>query len=68
MELFSQHIWEDPKYVSWNNQAAITCSKLTIEILEQSVNYVQIYSSVFIATFEHISKLVLVFLLLTLRR
>ena len=38
---------------------AITCSKLTIETLEQGV---------FIVNFEHISDLVLVFLLLTLSR
>ena len=37
---------------------AITCSQLTIEILEQGVKYV------FIVNFEHISHLVLVFLLL----
>ena len=36
---------------------AITCSKLTIETLEQGVKYV-----------EHILHLVLVFLLLTLNR
>ena len=37
-------------------QPVITCSKLTIETLEQSVN------------FEHISHFVLVFLLLSLSR
>ena len=39
------------------SQPAFTCSKLTIETLEQGVKYVN---------FEHISHLVLVFLLLTL--
>ena len=47
-------------------QSAITCSKLTIETLEQ--NYQWYCSDVFIANFEHISYLVLVFLLLTLSR
>ena len=46
-------------------QPAITCSKLTIKILEQSVKYVQ-SSGVFIVNFEYILHLVLVFLLLTL--
>ena len=49
---------------NWNNftsQPAFTCSKLTIETLERR-------SSVFIVNFEHISHLVLVFLLLTLSR
>ena len=50
-------------------QPAITCSKLTIETLEQGVKYVQICrSGVIIANFEHISHLVLLFLLLTLSR
>ena len=50
-------------------QPAITCSKLTIETLEQSAKYVQwCRSDVFIVNFEHISHLVLVFLLLTLSR
>ena len=53
-------------------QPAITCSKLTIETLEQGVNYVQICqwrrSGVFIVNFEHISHLVLLFLLLTLNK
>ena len=44
-------------------QPAFTCSKLTIETLEQGVKY---KSGVFIVNFEHISHLVLVFLLLTL--
>ena len=47
-------------------QPAIACSKLTIETLEQGVKYVQ--SGVFIVNFEHISHLVLVFLLLTLSK
>ena len=51
------------------SQPAITCSKLTIETLEQGVKYVQwCRSGVFIVNFEHISHLVLVFLLLTLSR
>ena len=52
-------------------QAAIICSKLTTETLEQGVKYVQMFrrrSGVFIVNFEHISHLVLVFLLLTLSR
>ena len=56
-------------------QPAITCSKLTIETLEQGVKYVQSLklrqcrrSGVFIINFEEISHLVLVFLLLTLSR
>ena len=44
-------------------QPAFTGSKLTIDTLEQGVQYVQ---SIFIVNFEHISDLVLVFLLLTL--
>ena len=61
-------------------QPAITCSKLTIETLEQSVKYVQSQkkkiherrhwrrSGIFIVNSEHISHLVLVFLLLVLSR
>ena len=61
-------------------QSAITCSKLTIETLEQGVKYVLKLmiktperrhwrrSGIFIVNFEHISHLVLVFLLLTLSR
>ena len=55
---------------------AFTCSRLTIETLEQGVKYVQSLktqggrhrrlSGVFIVNFEHISYLVLIFLLLTL--
>ena len=48
-------------------QLAFTCSMLPIETLEQGVKYVQWRrSDVFIVNFEHISRLVLVFLLLTL--
>ena len=47
-------------------QPAFTCSNLTIETLEQGVKYVQRRSGFFIVNFEHISHLVLVFLLLTL--
>ena len=43
-------------------KSVITWSKLTIETLEQSVKYVQS-----IVNFEHISHLILVFLLLTLK-
>ena len=56
--------------VAWNGlnqvtQPAITCSKLTIETVEQGVKYVQSQwrrSGVFIIDFEHILHLVLVFL------
>ena len=56
--------------VAWNGlnqvtQPAITCSKLTIETVEQGVKYVQSQwrrSGVFIINFEHILHLVLVFL------
>ena len=44
--------------------SAFACSKLTVETLEQGLKYVQ--SDVFMVNFEHISHLVLVFLLLTL--
>ena len=53
------------------NKPAFTCSKLTIETLEQGVKYVQNHwrrSGVFNVNFEHISHLVLRFLLLTLSR
>ena len=43
-------------------QLAITCSKLTLETLDQGVK------GVFIVNFEHISHLGLVFLLLSLSR
>ena len=47
-------------------QPAFTCSKLTIKTLEQGVKYViLLYLLYFIVNFEHISRLVLVFLLLT---
>ena len=52
----------DVKPDSVSTQLAFTCSKLTIETLEQGVKYVQS----FIANFEHILHLVLVFLWLTL--
>ena len=42
-------------------QLAITCLKLTVEVLERR-------SRLFIVNFDHISHLVLVFLLLTLTR
>ena len=49
------------------SQPAFTCSKLTIGTLEQGVKYVQWRrSGIFIVNFEHISHLVLLFLLLTL--
>ena len=47
------------------SQPAFTCSKSTIEALEQGVKYVQCRSGIFIVNFEHISHLALVFLLLT---
>ena len=50
-------------------QPVFTCSKLTIETLEQRVKYVQRRwrrSGMFIVNFEQISHLALVFLLLTL--
>ena len=62
------------------SQPAITCAKLTIEILEQELKLCSELtiktpeqrqwgrSGVFIVNFEYISQLVLVFLLLTLRR
>ena len=45
----------------------IICSKLTTKTLEQGRKYAQI-NVVVIVNFEHISHLVLVFLLLTLSR
>ena len=47
--------------ITYKTQPAITFSTLAIETLEQGVKYV------FIVKFEHISHLVLVFLLLTLK-
>ena len=53
-------------------QSAFTCSKLAIQTLEQGVKYgvtIKIperRQAVFIVNFEHISHLVLVFVLLTL--
>ena len=56
-----------------HTQPAFTCSKSTVETLEQGVKYVQRSqrrwwrrSGVFIVNFGHISHLALVFLLLTL--
>ena len=56
-------------------QPAFTCSKLTIETLEQVWNMFKVNNKdtrtmpgVFIVNFEHISHLVLVFLLLTLNK
>ena len=46
-------------------QSALTCSKLIIDTMEHGVKY---GCSVFIVNFEHISHLVLVFLLLNLSR
>ena len=59
------------------NQPAFTCSKLTIETLDQGVKYVQSYNKGTRTTppfwclycqFEHISHLVLVILVLTLNK
>ena len=60
------------------SQLSIPCSKLTKEILEQCVKYVQrqqqkhqndwCRSCVFIVNFEHVSHIVLVFQFLTLSR
>ena len=50
-----------------HTQPAITCSKITIETLEQGGKYVHC-SGLFIVNFEHIPHLVLVFLLLTLEK
>ena len=47
-------------------QPAFTISKWTRETLEQGLKYFQSRSSTFNVNFEHISHLVLVFLLLTL--
>ena len=54
-------------YNSDQVRLVFTCSKLTIEVLEQGVKYVHWRrSGAFIVNFERISHLVLVFLLLTL--
>ena len=59
--LFDQH------QKSYTTFPAFTCSKLTIEILEQGVKYVQVNNKdTRTFNFEHISYLILVFLLLTL--
>ena len=50
------------------SQPTITCSKLTIETLAQLWNMFKVNKVNFIVNFEHISHLVLVFLLLTLSR
>ena len=59
------HVFDDNLYLIFSavkdlSQSVFTSSKLTTETLEQGVKYV------FIVNFEHISHLVLVFLLLTL--
>ena len=51
-----------------HTQPTVACSKLTIKNLEQGKKYVGVCSGVFIVNSEHISHLVLVFLLLTLGR
>ena len=58
-------IWDFAKVSS---QLAFTCSKLTIETVEQGVKYAHSLrrSGDFIVNFEHILHLVLVFLLLIL--
>ena len=53
------------------SKSAFTCSKLTIQTLEQGVKHVKVNNKdagVFIVNFEHIPHLVIVFLLLTLRK
>ena len=59
--IFIQIIWIIRWTIQHKSQPAFTCSKLTIETLD-----VRHRSGVFIVNFEHISHLVLVFLLLTL--
>ena len=58
------------KKFTYITQPAFTCLKLTTETLEEGVKYVQSWcrSGVFIINFEHISHLVLVFLLLNLSK
>ena len=58
-------------YYSLLPQPTFTCSKLTIEALEQRCEIcskltIKVKTGVLIANFEHISHLVLVFLLITL--
>ena len=51
------------------HQPAFTCSKLTIEPLDQGVKYIHWHrrrSGVFLVNFEHNPRLALVLLLLTL--
>ena len=59
---FPVRSWLFYRFIS---QSAITCSKLTIKTVEQRPWR---RSGIFIVNFEHISYLVLVFLLLTLSR
>ena len=60
------------KLILPTSQPAFTCSKLTNETLELGVKYFQSLqwrrSGISIVNFEHISHLVLLFLLLTLSR
>ena len=53
--------WEINKIILEINPAGIYLLKVTVETLEQGVKY-----GIFIVNFEHISHIVLVFLLLTL--
>ena len=65
------HLHKDVKLIKLASSFCklLPSQPVTIETLEQSVKYVQSYcSGVFIVNFEHISQLVLVFLLLTLSR
>ena len=63
--LFSIHLLQCHCLQYAPSQSAITCSKLTIETIEQGEWR---RSGIFIVNFEHISHLVLLFLLLTLTR
>ena len=75
MTLYFQRLYQlkqktvdDKDIYGWSiSQPALSCSKLTKETLEQGVKYVQRRqwrrSGFFIVNFEHISHLVLVFLL-----
>ena len=62
--------WENEEpLISTNSDGYNVTKKLTTETLEQGVRYVQSHwrrSGIFIVNFEHISHLVLVFLLFTL--